>query len=137
MSLTTDRIRVLIVKSSLDGHWRGVATVVTDLKDAGMDVIYGGMLTAPEIAKAAIEEDVDVLGINVGGRLGPIHDLLWILRKEGAQPLVIVGGPIPREDFGELRELGIDGIFPPGSTAKGIADFIKDRVHKTDAIATA
>ncbi|MBI2863501.1 MAG: cobalamin B12-binding domain-containing protein [Chloroflexi bacterium] len=127
--MTTDRIRVLIVKSSLDGHWRGVATVAAGLKDAGMDVIYGGMLTPPEIAKAAIEEDVDVLGINVGGRLGPIRDLLHILRQEGIQPLVVVGGPIPREDFAELRELGIEGIFPPGSTIKGIADFIKGRVR--------
>ncbi|MDO8670426.1 MAG: methylmalonyl-CoA mutase, partial [Dehalococcoidia bacterium] len=90
-----------------------------------------------EIAKATIEEDVDVLGINVGGRIGPIHDVMKLLSAGGAHPLVIAGGPIPREDFAELRQLGIEGIFPPGSTNEAIVDFIRARVPQADSIAAA
>lgn len=124
----THTIRVLVAKTSLDGHLRGVATVVHGLRDAGFEVIYGGQITAAEIVKIAIEEDVEVIGLNIGGRLGTVAELMGLLKQEGAHDIVVVaGGPILKEDEEELLELGIARVFPPGSTTEAIAAFLRER----------
>ena len=124
-------IKVLMAKTSLDGHWRGIAVVTTALRDAGMEVTYGGMLTAQQIAEAAMQEDVDVVGLNIGGRLGAVDELMPLLKEKGlADALVVAGGTIPQEDFAHLLEIGVAGIFPPGSTLESIVDFIRKNVKK-------
>lgn len=120
-----------MAKTSLDGHWRGVAVVTTALRDAGMEVTYGGMLTAQQIAEAAMQEDVDVIGLNVGGRLEAVEEILKLIKDKGlGDVLVVAGGTIPREDFAHLHEIGVAGIFPPGSTLESIVDFIRKNVKK-------
>lgn len=126
--MIADPIRVLIVKTSLDGHLRGVATVVHGLRQAGMEVIYGGQITPPEIVKVAVEEDVDVIGLNIGGRLGAVEKLMQLLEEAGIDDrLVIAGGPVLKEDEPALRSLGVAEIFGPGSKAEDIARFVRER----------
>ncbi len=120
-----------MAKTSLDGHWRGVAVVTTALRDAGMEVTYGGMLTAREIAEAAMQEDVDVVGINIGGRLGAVEEMMQLLQEKGLDGvLVVAGGTIPREDFPHLHDIGVAGIFPPGSPLDSIVGFIRNNVKR-------
>ena len=120
-----------MAKTSLDGHWRGVAVVTTALRDAGMEVTYGGMLTAQQIAEAAMQEDVDVVGINIGGRLGAVEELMRFLQEKGlGGVLVVAGGTIPQEDFQHLHDIGVAGIFPPGSTLESIVGFIRSNVKR-------
>ena len=124
-------IKVLMAKTSLDGHWRGVAVVTTALRDAGMEVTYGGMLTAKQIAEAAMQEDVDVVGLNVGGRLVAVEEVTKLLKEKGmGDRLVVAGGTIPQEDFEYLHNIGVSGIFPPGSPLGSIVDFIQQHVKQ-------
>ena len=120
-------IKVLIAKTSLDGHWRGVAMVTTALRNAGMEVIYGGMITPQQIVETAVQEDVDVIGLNIGGRHAYIELMFELLREKGMDNvLVVAGGVIPPEDIPVLKEMGIAGVFPPGSLLEDIAAFIKE-----------
>ncbi|MDP7239828.1 MAG: cobalamin-dependent protein [Dehalococcoidia bacterium] len=124
-------IKVLMAKTSLDGHWRGVAVVTTALRDAGMEVTYGGMLTAKQIAEAAMQEDVDVIGLNIGGRLGAVEEVTKLLKEKGmGDRLVVAGGTIPQEDFEYLHSIGVAGIFPPGSPLGSIVDFVQQHVNQ-------
>lgn len=116
-----------MAKTSLDGHWRGMAVVTIALRDAGMEVVYGGQLTAREIAAAAVQEDVDVVGLNIGGRYGSVKDVMETLRSSGLDKvLVVAGGTIPPEDIPMLKELGIAEVFPPGSDTEAIVHFVRD-----------
>ena len=125
MGLAT-RIRVLMAKTSLDGHWQGVAVVTAALRDAGMEVIYAGTLKPQEIAETAEQEDVDVIGLNIGGRYQFVEELMQALRAKGLDHLLVVaGGTVPREDIPVLKGLGIAEVFPPGSTLDSIVGFIK------------
>lgn len=125
------RIKVLLAKTSLDGHWRGVAMVATALRDAGMEVIYGGMLTPQQIAEAAAQEDVDVIGLNIGGRYGTVRELMQILKeKRLTDKLIIAGGTIPRDDIPLLKEMGIHEVFPPGSPLEAIVDYVRKAATK-------
>lgn len=100
MRVVSRPIRVLIAQTSLDGHWRGMAVVASALRDAGMEVIFGGQLTAGEILRAILEEDVDVVGLHIGGRYGSVKRLLDMLQRQELQHvLVIAGGTIPPEDI--------------------------------------
>ena len=121
--------RVLVGKIGLDGHNRGAQVVAYGLRDAGMEVIYTGIRqTAASVARTAVEEDVDVIGIS--SMVGAHVPVMKKLRKEletlnaGDIP-VIMGGIIPEEDYGELRSSGAAAIFPPGSNVKEIAQYIK------------
>jgi len=122
------RIRVLTYTASLEGHWRGIAIVTAALRDAGMEVIYGGPLTPEEAANIAVQEDVDVVGISVGGRYQVIQRLLQLLAEKNFKPLVVAGGTVAPPDIPLLKEMGISQVFPPGSRLDSIISYVKDNV---------
>lgn len=120
--------RVLVAKTSLDGHLRGVAAVVQGLRDAGFEVIYGGQMTAAQIFNTATEEDVGVIGLNIGGRLGHVEELMTMVRNGGLDDVVVIaGGPVLKEDERELLSFGIDAVFPPGSAVASIVEFLRGK----------
>ena len=126
------KIRVLIAKPGLDGHDRGAKVVAQGLRDAGMEIIYVGLRLTPEqIAEAAIQEDVDVVGLS---SLSAAHNHLFplvaeLLREKRAGNILVVGGGIiPEEDVPFLTEKGISAVFGPGASLKEIADFIRKNV---------
>jgi len=129
MATQGKRIRILLAKPNLDGHWTGVAVVAMALRDAGMEVIYGGMLGAEEIVTTAVQEDVDVIGLSLGGRYQQVQKFMDLLKQKKAQDmLVIAGGTIPREDVSLLKEMGISEVFPPGSSLEAIIEYIQESV---------
>jgi len=127
-------IRVLIAKPGLDGHDRGAKVIARGLKDAGMEVIYLGLRLTPEqIVEAAIQEDVDAVGLSSlsGAHLALFPRVVELLRKKGgAQILVVVGGIIPKKDFAALKEAGVSGIFGPGTPIPEIAKFIQENIKE-------
>ena len=114
--------RVLVAKSSLDGHWRGVAVVSRALREAGFEVILGGMLRPSEIASVATAEDVDLVGINVGGRVEVVERALDEMESAGVGDIpVFVGGTVPPQAIPRLTARGVE-VFPPGSSLGAIVD---------------
>lgn len=114
--------RVLIAKSSLDGHWRGVAVVSRALREAGFEVILGGMLRPSEIAGVAAAEDVDLVGINVGGRVEVVERALDEMASAGVGDVpVFVGGTVPPQAISRLTGRGVE-VFPPGSSLGSIVE---------------
>jgi methylmalonyl-CoA mutase C-terminal domain/subunit len=111
--------RVLMAKTSLDGHWRGVTIVSRALRDAGFEVILAGMVTADHIARAAADEDVDLIGLNVGGRVEVVERILDTLADAGVQTPVVAGGTIPHYALARLTARGVE-CFPPGSALEDI-----------------
>jgi methylmalonyl-CoA mutase C-terminal domain/subunit len=128
------RIKVLLAKPGLDGHNRGVQVVAQALRDAGMEVIYTGIRQrAGDIAKAALEEDVDVVGLsNLSGAHGTLFPrIAQVVRQEaGDEVLLICGGIIPQGDRGKLEEAGFSGVFTPGSSTEEIVSFIEANVSR-------
>ena len=125
--------KVLMAKPGLDGHWRGIIVVSMALRDAGMEVVYGGNMTAAEIAEAAIQEDVDVVGLSIlaPGHMRLISETLAALNDRGISDLpVVVGGAIPEEDVAPLKQLGVLEIFRPGSDLKEIVAFFRESLPK-------
>ncbi len=124
------RIRVLIAKPGLDGHDRGVKVVARGLRDAGMEVIYLGLRLTPEqIAEAAIQEDVDVVGLDClsGAHMALFPKTVELLREKGGKDmLVVAGGIIPQKDIAALKEAGIAEIFGPGTPIDDIVNFINN-----------
>jgi methylmalonyl-CoA mutase C-terminal domain/subunit len=125
--MTERKIRVLVAKPGLDGHDRGAKVVARALRDAGMEVIYTGLRQTPEmIAEAALQEDVDVVGLSIlsGAHMALAPRILELLKSNGqSQVKVFIGGIIPDEDAPRLKELGISGVYGPGaSTEQIIAD---------------
>ncbi len=127
------KIRVLIAKPGLDGHDRGAKVVARALRDAGMEVIYTGLRQTPEmIAEAALQEDVDVVGLSIlsGAHLALVPRVLGLLRGQGQDNvLVYVGGIIPDEDVPVLKEAGVRGIYGPGSSTEAMAEDIQSAVQ--------
>jgi methylmalonyl-CoA mutase C-terminal domain/subunit len=128
------KIRVLVAKPGLDGHDRGAKVVARALKDGGMEVIYTGIRQTPEqIAKTAIQEDVDVIGLSC---LSGAHNHLFpkvveLLKKQGADDILVFGGGIiPHEDIPGLKEKGIIEVFQPGTDTQEIIDVITQNVRK-------
>jgi methylmalonyl-CoA mutase, C-terminal domain len=121
-------IRVLIAKPGLDGHDRGAKVIARALRDAGMEVIYSGLRQTPaQIAAAAIQEDVDVVGLSIlsGAHNVLFPEILRLLKERGGEDiLVLAGGIIPEKDIGPLKALGIREIFLPGTTTQTLVDFI-------------
>lgn len=126
-----DKTRVLIAKPGLDGHDVGAKIVVRALMDAGFEVIYTGLRkSGEEIATVATEEDVDVIGLSIlSGSHLPICRRFRELRFESQleDKLWLVGGNIPRQDEAELKEMGVDAVFPVGSPLQSIVDFINEK----------
>lgn len=130
MSASERKIRVLIAKPGLDGHDRGAKVVARALRDAGMEVIYTGLRQTPEmIAEAALQEDVDVVGLSIlsGAHMALAPRVLELLRANGLEHVrVFVGGIIPDEDVDALRAAGVSGVYGPGTlTDQIVADIRK------------
>lgn len=111
--------RVLIAKTSLDGHWRGVNVVSRALREAGFEVILAGMATADTIARVAADEDVDLIGLNVGGRVEVVERILDTLEQQSITTPVFAGGTIPHYAAEQLGKRGVR-CFPPGSSLDDI-----------------
>lgn len=123
------KIRVLIAKPGLDGHDRGALVIAQALRDYGMEVIYTGLRqSAAQIVQAAIQEDVDVIGLSSlsGGHKALFPKVVELLKEKGAEDIpVIGGGVIPDEDIEFLLESGVNKVFTPGSSTKDIAKYIE------------
>ncbi len=126
----TDRpIKVLIAKPGLDGHDRGAKVLARGLRDEGFEVVYTGLRQTPEmVATAALQEDVDVVGLSIlsGAHMTLVPRICALLRDAGLDDvLVVVGGIIPDDDAGELRTAGVSGIFGPGTTIAEVAEYLR------------
>lgn len=122
-------IRVLVAKPGLDGHDRGAKVVAAALRDAGMEVIYTGLHQTPEmIATAAIQEDVDVVGLSIlsGAHMTLFPRVLALLKEEGRDDILITGGGIlPKEDMEALQAMGTGKLFGPGTPTSDLVDYIR------------
>jgi len=125
-------IRVLVAKVGLDGHDRGAKVIATALRDAGMEVIYTGLRQTPEmVVNAALQEDVDAIGISIlSGAHNTVFPKVIALMKEKQMNDVLLtgGGIIPDDDMKQLHEMGVGKLFAPGTNTHEIADYIKDWV---------
>ncbi len=131
--MNSRKIRVLVAKPGLDGHDRGAKVIARALRDAGMEVIYTGLRQTPEmIASAALQEDVDAVGISI---LSGAHNTLCprivgLLRENGMDDtLVLVGGIVPQEDIPQLKQQGVSEVFLPGTSTEDIVKFISENVR--------
>jgi len=126
------KIRVLVAKPGLDGHDRGARVVAYGLRDAGFEVIYTGLRQSPEqIATAAVQEDVDVIGLSIlsGAHLSLTRKVLETLEAQGGEDIpILVGGLIPEGDKPALQEMGVAGVFTAGTPISSIASFIESRI---------
>jgi len=129
MSSEKKKLRVLISKLGLDGHDRGAKIIAKALRDAGMEVIFGGLRKTPQdITRIAIEEDVDVIGISLlsGAHETLLPELCQLLKENDARDIAVVaGGIIPRDDVPILKRAGVKAVFGPGATSKEIIKYIK------------
>src|SRR5499433_8576 len=130
------KIRVLVAKPGLDGHDRGAKVIARALRDAGMEVIYTGLRQTPEmIAAAALQEDVDAVGVSI---LSGAHNTLCprivsLLREQGLKDtLVVLGGIVPQEDIARLKQDGIAEVFLPGTSTEDIVKFLRENVKPRD-----
>lgn len=129
-----NKIRVIVAKAGLDGHDRGAKVIAAALRDAGMEVIYTGLRQTPEmIVEAAMQEDVNVIGISIlsGAHMTIFPKIKKLMDEKGIDDVLLTGGGIiPKADIEELRKLGVGEIFTPGASTIDIADYIKDWVKK-------
>lgn len=132
MTESERKIRVLVAKPGLDGHDRGAKVVARALRDAGFEVIYTGLRQTPEqIAEAALQEDVNVVGLSIlsGAHMRLFPEIMRLLKAKGVSGvLVIAGGIIPEDDIAPLKKLGIKAIFGPGTPTTEIVKYIRDHV---------
>src|SRR6186713_845308 len=127
-------IRVLVAKVGLDGHDRGAKVIATALRDAGMEVIYTGLRQTPEmVVNAALQEDVDAIGISIlsGAHNTVFPKIIALMKEKGMTDVLLTGGGIiPEDDIITLNELGVGKLFAPGTTTTDIADYIKNWVKE-------
>jgi methylmalonyl-CoA mutase C-terminal domain/subunit len=127
-------IRVLMSKPGIDGHWRGIVVVSRGLRDAGMEVIFGGFQTSEQIVETAIEEDVDMIGLSIhsGAHIGYTQRVVDLLKEKGMKDrfMLLIGGAIASKDFEVLKKIGAANVYGPGCMIKDIVSFIKDNIHK-------
>jgi len=123
------KIRVLVAKPGLNGHDRGAKVVAAALRDAGMEVIYTGLHQTPEqIVEAAIQEDVDIIGVSIlsGAHMTVFPKILKLLKDKGASHIIVSGGGIiPRDDMGRLEKLGVKKLFGPGAPTSDIVEWAR------------
>jgi methylmalonyl-CoA mutase C-terminal domain/subunit len=131
-------IRVLVAKPGLDGHDRGAKVVARALRDAGMEVIYTGIRQSSQmIVQAAAQEDVDVVGMSIlsGAHMEILPEIISLLKERGMDDVVtVVGGIVPEADRQPLMDLGISGVFGPGTSTSTIVEFIKEAVKDRTSI---
>ena len=130
--MSEQKIRVLIAKPGLDGHDRGAKVVARALRDAGMEVIYTGLRQTPEmIVEAALQEDVDVVGLSIlsGAHMALVPRVLELLKAEELEDVkVLVGGIIPEEDIVPLHDMGVSAVFGPGTNTEDTVQHIRSVV---------
>lgn len=130
------KIRVLVSKPGLDGHDRGAKVVARALRDAGMEVIYGGLRQTPEmIVETAIQEDVDVIGLSIlsGAHMAIFSDIVDLARQGGLdRVLIVAGGIIPDADLPAVKAMGIDEVFGPGTSTYDIVEYIRSHARVLD-----
>ncbi|MBI1794056.1 MAG: cobalamin B12-binding domain-containing protein [Chloroflexi bacterium] len=130
--MTDKKIRVLVAKPGLDGHDRGAKVVARALRDAGMEVIYTGLRQTPEmIAEAALQEDVDIVGLSIlsGAHMALAPRILELLKANGQSKVkVFIGGIVPDEDVPQLKQIGVTGVYGPGASTEDIIKDIKEAV---------
>jgi methylmalonyl-CoA mutase C-terminal domain/subunit len=138
--MSEHKIRVLVAKPGLDGHDRGAKVIARALRDAGMEVIYTGLRQTPEmIVSAALQEDVDVIGLSIlsGAHNAIVPRVMELLKQNKAEDiLVLVGGIIPDVDVPGLKNVGVAGIFQPGTSMDDIVKFIREHVKPRSVPAT-
>ena len=127
-------LRILVAKVGLDGHDRGAKVIATALRDAGMEVIYTGLRQTPEmVVNAALQEDVDAIGISIlsGAHMTVFPKIIALLKEKGMNDVLLTGGGIiPEEDMKELYEMGVGKLFAPGTATADIAVYITDWVKE-------
>lgn len=127
-------VRVLVAKVGLDGHDRGAKVIATALRDAGMEVIYTGLRQTPEmVVNAALQEDVDAIGISIlsGAHMTVFPRIINLMKEKDMNDVLLTGGGIiPEDDMKTLNDMGAGKLFAPGTTTSEIADYIKDWVKK-------
>lgn len=122
-----NKVKILMAKPGLEGHWRGMIAVSSALRDAGFEVIYGGHMLPPEIATTAVQEDVDIVGLSIlsSNYMRLVSETIKELNDRGkGDVLVLLGGIIYEEDFSALKEMGVAGIFIPGTPLQDIVEFV-------------
>jgi methylmalonyl-CoA mutase C-terminal domain/subunit len=128
------KIRILLAKPGLDGHDRGVKVIAAAFRDAGFEVIYTGLRQTPEtIVEAAIQEDVDGIGMSIlsGAHMTLFPRVLSLLKEKKAEHILLFGGGIiPEEDVGKLKKMGVGMLFTPGTTTTEAIQYVKDEVNK-------
>ncbi|HEX2984105.1 MAG TPA: cobalamin B12-binding domain-containing protein [Ignavibacteriales bacterium] len=125
-----NKIRVLVAKAGLDGHDRGAKVIAAALRDAGMEVIYTGLRQTPEmIVEAAIQEDVDVIGISIlsGAHMTIFPKIMNLMKEKGLSDVLLTGGGIiPEDDLNQLKKMGVGELFTPGTPTGQVATYIKE-----------
>jgi len=128
------KIRVLIAKAGLDGHDRGAKVVAAALRDAGMEVIYSGLRKTPEmIVEAALQEDVDAIGISLlsGAHMTIFPKVLQLMKQKGLDDVLLFGGGIiPEKDIHDLKNLGVGELFTPGASTLDIISYVRSQVQQ-------
>jgi methylmalonyl-CoA mutase C-terminal domain/subunit len=134
------KIRVLVAKPGLDGHDRGAKVIVFGFRDAGFEVIYTGLHQTPaQIANAAVQESVDVIGLSIlsGAHVSLTRRVIQCLKEKGADEMIlIVGGIVPQADVPKLKEMGVAEVFVPGTSIKSIVEFIRAEAGKKRGVNT-
>ena len=124
-------VKVLMAKPGLEGHWRGMIAVSSAFRDAGFEVVYGGNMLPPEIGATAVQEDVDIVGLSIlsSNYMRLVAETIKELKNRGkGDVMVLLGGIIYEEDFPALKEMGVAGIFVPGTPLKEIVDFVHGKM---------
>ena len=128
------KIRILLAKPGLDGHDRGIKVIASAFRDAGFEVIYTGLRQTPEmIAEAAVQEDVDAIGMSIlsGAHMTLFPRVLELLREKGADHILLFGGGIvPKEDMGKLEKMGVGKLFTPGTITTEAIEYVKKAVSE-------
>jgi methylmalonyl-CoA mutase C-terminal domain/subunit len=127
---TTKKIKILMAKPGIEGHWRGLVSVSNALREGGFEVIYGSNMTPEEIAKTAVQEDVDVVGLSImsANYIMLVELVIKALKKaKKGDVMLLVGGIIWQEDIETLKKMGATGVFVPGSPLQEIVDFVKEK----------
>jgi methylmalonyl-CoA mutase, C-terminal domain len=136
--VTVRPLRILIAKPGLDGHDRGAKVMARAFRDAGFEVIYTGLFQTPEmIATAALQEDVDIVGLSIlsGAHLTLFPKIMSELGRRGLEDvLVVAGGTIPEDDREEIKKLGISAVFGPGTSMKTAVDYVRQHAPKRDDV---